>query len=91
MLNNNTTDLKIKFVDQGIDPYEKTVIALSELTVSEQEEFLKIFVRLKKKTQYSKRAIDEVLNTPGISLSKQLREKLEDLFKVNLYSRKNEL
>lgn len=82
-------ELKVKFVKQGKEPYEKIVTNLDELNSLELSEFLEIFIRLKKKVQYSKRVIDEILNTPDVSLSKELRNKAEDLFQVKISNNYN--
>ena len=83
-------ELKVKFVEQGVEPYELVIVNehdVENLSLGEKAELLKIFLRLKKKVQYSKRVIEEILRTPGLNISSELREKTENLFKVTVYNK----
>jgi hypothetical protein len=53
-MSNETLDVKIriKFIEQNDEPYLKEIENLDELTVGEKDEFLKIYLRLKKRLHH---------------------------------------
>jgi hypothetical protein len=53
-MSNEILDVKIriKFIDQNEEPYLKEIDNLDELTPGEKDEFLKIYLRLKKRLHH---------------------------------------
>lgn len=83
-MNTENQAVRIKFVNQLASlPYEKTISELDELNVSEKDEMLSIYLRLKKRTFYQKVMIEELI--PFCS-SESVKEKALNLLKININS-----
>lgn len=71
--------IRIKFVNQDVAPYEKEILNIDELTSKEKEEFLEIYLRLKKRSFYSKVIIEDMI--PHCN-SIEIKEKAEYFLKI---------
>lgn len=52
-------NVRLKFINQNVEPYEKTINHVDELNEGEKVEFLEIFLRLKKGFHRNKKVFNK--------------------------------